>query len=139
MKESNFQTLFSKFTRENPPAGSAVYELKMEKGKAIPFSKVQEHQIDSLMKAKEYGFYHKISDAPFGHSEGFRFHRPRPLDCLFIANPEVYIVILFYKPRKKKEAIFIDIEAWMRERDGSERKSLTEARAKEISSKIEIV
>ena len=139
MRESNFQTIFSKFTRENPPHGSAVYELKLEKGTSIPFNKVQEHQIDALMKAKEFGFYHKISDVPFGHSEGFRFHRPRPLDCLFIAQPEAYIVILFYKPRKKKEVIFIDIEAWMRERDCSERKSLTESRARAISSKIEVL
>ncbi len=139
MKESNFQTMFSKFTRGNPPHASAVYELKLEKGTSIAFDKVKEHQIDALRKAKSEGFYHKISDAPFGHSEGFRFHVPRPLDCLFIAKPEAYVVVLFYKPRRKKEAIFIDIEAWMKEKSRSERKSLTEERAKAISSKIELI
>lgn len=137
MKEADFQRIFTKWVREHHDGINAVWELKLEKGSSFAFGKVADHQIDGLRTAKHKGIFHKISDAPFGHS-GFRFHRPKPFDCLFV-KCDAFIVICFYKPRRVKEMHWIDVDRFVKERDASDRKSLTEERAREIAQFSTIV
>lgn len=132
MVEKDFQAQFNTWLALNPPGGTTAYELKICKGKSIGFDHVAEHQIKALRAVKKRGLYHKISDAPFGHSEGFRFHKPKPFDCFWIKG-EAFVVVLFYEPRRSKVMCFIDVDVWVKERDGSDRKSLTLDRAREIS------
>ena len=139
MVEKHFQSIFTKWVRENPPTGSAVWELKMVKGPSIAFDRVSPHQVEALKEAKRSGIFHKISDSPVSWQSKLRFTKPKPFDCLYIFKPEAYVVLLFYKPRKAKEVLFIDIDDWVDEMLKVERKSLTEKRAKEISKKIETI
>lgn len=139
MVEKNFQSLFKNWLGANMPKVTTAYELKLEKGKSIAFDRVYDHQVSGLRMAKYGGLYHKISDVPFNHSNGFRFNKPKPFDCMVLVKAEAYVVILYYKPRKEKRVYFIDIDAWIKERDESDRKSLTEERAEAISSMIKCI
>lgn len=141
MIEKNLQSIFGAWAREFPPRATTAWELKLEKGTSIAFNRVAEHQVEALTRAKRDGLYHKISDSPVSwmKSTPMRFGKPKPFDCLYVIGAEAYVVVVFYKPRKKKEAMFIDIDQWVEESKSSTRKSLTEARAREISSKIEII
>lgn len=137
MVEKNFQSIFTKWVRENPPTVSTVWELKMVKGPSIAFDRVSPHQVEALKEAKRSGIFHKISDSPVSWQSKLRFTKPKPFDCLYISKAEAYVVLLFYKPRQKKQILFIDIDDWVDEMNKVERKSLTENRAVEISRKIE--
>lgn len=141
MVEKNLQSTFSAWVRKNPPLATTAWELKLEKGKSIAFDRVAPHQVDGLTQAKRGGLFHKIADSPVSwmRATPMRFGKPKPFDCAFLVGAEAYVVVVFYKPRKKKEVIFIDIDAWVQESKISTRKSLTEARAREISSKIEFI
>ena len=75
--------------------------------------------------------YHKISDSPIFGGMKSRFTKQKPFDCLVLTGL-AFVCIMFYKPRKKKEFIAIDIDVWNEEVKTSIRKSLTEERAKEI-------
>lgn len=138
MVEKNFQSLFTAWIKDHPPEVSTVFELKLEKGRAVPFDRVASHQIEALLSAKFTGLYHKIADSPVSWMKGtpMRFGKPKPFDCLYVRNAEAYVVLLFYKLRAKKEMVFIDINEWVDESKRSTRKSLTEDRAREISYKI---
>jgi len=99
------------------------------------FTQVAEHQIEALTQAKQGNLYHKITDSPvsWGMNTKMRFTAKKPFDCMNIYKAEAYIVIVYYKPRKKKEFIFIDVDDFIKEQENSDRKSLTEERAKLIS------
>ena len=135
MKEKEMQTLFGKYLKTNPPKQSNVYELKICKNSSLPFNAVKEHQIEGLLNAK-LGLYHKISDSPIFAGSKTRFTYTKPFDCLYLKNIIGYVVILYYKPRKAKVTYIIDIYSFLDERKRSDRKSLTESKAREISSKI---
>ena len=132
MKEADIQRVFGKMIKAQPPAHTAVYELKLCKKKSIPFDALQDHQRSALWSANRSYYYHKINDMPIFRGHKTRFANLKPFDCFFLRGVEAYVVILFYKPRKPKEFIFINIKRWEWERLGSSRKSLTEKRAKEI-------
>lgn len=136
MKEKQLQTILGKYLKENPQNENAVYELKMCKGNAMPFDQVKEHQIKALKQAKHGNLYHKISDQSIGRGMNFGFTLKKPFDCVNIYKAEAYVVIVYYKPRQKKEFIFIDVNVFVNEIEISDRKSLTEERAKIISTKI---
>lgn len=58
-----------------------------------------------------------------------------PFDSFILSGSDAIIVVMFRcKERGQKEFVMIDIEAWLQERKTSERKSLTEERAKEIGN-----
>ena len=137
MKEKDLQYIFGKYLQENPPNKTEVYELKMCKMKSMPFNQVADHQIEALWQAEFRNLYYKINDMPFiqGNSK-MRFTKPKPFDCLNIHDADAYVVIVFYKPRQKKEFILICIGKFRAEILESDRKSLTEERAKEIASRI---
>jgi hypothetical protein len=136
MVEKDFQVIFKHYLANNPPKRATVYELKMEKGRSIRFDRVYDHQVAGLRQAKYKGVYHKIADQPAAFVGGKRMHfgSKKPFDCLFLKGLEAYVVIMFYVPKQTKEAIFIDIDRWVDEKESSDRKSLTIARAKEIAT-----
>jgi penicillin-binding protein-related factor A (putative recombinase) len=125
MKECNMQTLFSRWIQENPPTESAVFELKICKQKSLPYSRIEEHQLESLYNAKHSFSYHKLSDMS---------REKKPYDCYIVVGVKAFLVVWFYKPREAKEFIFIDIDILLSEISLSPRKSLTEERAKEIGT-----
>lgn len=130
MKEKDFQSLFTKWIRENKYNQSTAWELKITKEKSLPFSRIEEHQINKLKEANKGCVYHKISDQAMGF---------KPFDCLQVCNVPAYLVVLYYKPRQKKEAIWIAIDDLINEIQTSKRKSLLEERAKEISYFIHVL
>lgn len=141
MVEKNLQTLFSAWVRANSAyfVNSTVWELKMEKGNAFAFDRVAEHQVNALLQAKREGLYHKISDVPVSFGGKMRFTLQKPCDCLLVKGADAYVVICFYKVRQPKETLWIDIEKFLKVKAESPRKSLTEAEAKYIAERIEVI
>jgi len=125
MRERDFQTKFTRWLKHHQKT-SAAFELKICKKKSLPFSAVQKHQEDALIAVKHHCLSYKISD----DSRGFK-----PFDC-FSLSAEAYVVIMFYRPRNSK-VYMIDIDAWLKEKKASKRKSITEERAGEIGEFIE--
>lgn len=141
MKERDMQVQFGAWLRQFGFDSSAVFELKICNGKSIAFDSVKGHQVDALVAAKEGGLYHKITDLPLrafkeGGFKMMRFGKPKPFDCFFVKKVKAYVVLMFYEPRKKKEALLIDITTWLSEQNESKRKSLTKDRAVEIADRI---
>ena len=120
--EASFQTAFTRWAKYNLPCSTAC-ELKLEKGNSLPFSAVKEHQIRNLLIVKHGGFGYKIPDVGYGQ---------KPFD-FFTLKGDAYIVIMFYK-KGQKEFVMIDVETFVTESERSERRSLTEERAKEIGT-----
>lgn len=116
MKEKDLQTLFG---RKNKVHG--VFELKIVKGKSMPFSAVADHQVNALKDVSGTGLYHKISDASYDR---------KPFDCFFLCDTPAYVVPVWYVPRKRKTAYYIRIDTFLSAWSNSERKSLTEDTAK---------
>ena len=121
MKESQFQTMFKDWIYSNTARTilytSGVFELKIEKTKAMRFDKVKKHQIDALLLAKNDWFFHKISDSPIFYNMQTRFTTQKPFDCFFLVGVNAYVVIWFYHPRQEKKWLFIDIDDFITARD----------------------
>lgn len=139
MTEKNMQTFFGKFISNNPPPHAEAYELKFSKKNSIPFNVVQPHQITALMNSRRGGFFHKITDQPWGYTMNVRYTSKKPFDCFILANTPAFVVIWFYRPREKRIFVKIPIEVFLNEATISSRKSLTEIRAFEIGEAIEII
>ena len=118
MKEKDIQTKLTKWLKSNGDTG--LYELKLCKGKSLPFSAVLEHQINSLFKAQHSRLVHKISDI----SPGFK-----PADCFCLHKEKGYVVIAFWQPRKLR-VYMINIDEFIQIKAYSSRRSLTEEMAK---------
>ena len=127
MKEKNFQT---EFKEKNKIHG--VFELKLCKGTSIGFSSVAEHQREALLQVSTEGLYHKIADSPVSWG-GQRFTKKKPFDCFYLKGVPAYVVIQFYKPRKKKDVYYIPITRFLKAEEEAKRKSLTEEMCNEIS------
>lgn len=119
MKERNIQTLFG---RKNTMMG--VFELKLVKGRSMPFNAVAEHQVRALSRVERGGLYHKISDASY---------EKKPFDCFRLEGVPAYVVPVWYVPRERKTAYYIRIGKFCELRDACGRKSLTETIAKEYA------
>ena len=98
---------------------SGAFELKQTETNSIPFSSVVEHQVSSLLQAKHGVLVFKIPDV------GYR----NPFDCFCLSNMPAYVVIKY-----PDFNCMIDIDDWVFESMVSERRSLTDVRAKEIAS-----
>lgn len=119
-REANFQTIFNQYLRKKKLAG--FFELKEAKNDSLPFSSVKEHQLSGLIAASNNGFVWKLSDED---------QRQKPFDCMYAPKNPGYVVIKYSK-------VFCIMTAQMfeEERDISTRKSLTKARALELSTHI---
>lgn len=123
--EAKFQTKFNKWLKYNH-AHSAAYELKQTPSTSLPFSDVKTHQLRALNIAHSStsGLPYKISDQSLSF---------KPFDCFKLYKVPAYIVIMFRsRERNQKEFIIITINDFVNESKNSQRKSLTEERAKEI-------
>lgn len=124
MHESDFQTLFTKYVRQNWSDGSAAFELKITKTGSLPFTRLEDHQVEALKKSKHKTLFHKISDMSLN---------AKPFDCFVLQDSLAYVVILFYEEGKEKVAYLIDIDEFVKESELSMRRSLTEERARQIA------
>lgn len=130
MKEKQITTLFGK---KNEKLG--YFELKICKGTALPFSRIENHQILSLLEAEEFGFYHKIADQTIGGS-GFGSTLKKPFDALKTPPLPSYLVICWYIPRKRKTTYYIRIKDFVNMATSVERKSCTEKMCKDCAEDI---
>ncbi len=124
MTEAQFQNHFNKWVK-NVWKRSGVFELKVSKTSSIPFSAVKEHQIDALSAVNSgSGLAYKISDESSGY---------KPWDSFFLIHIDALIVVMFRANERGQEEFFmISPQRWVHEQERSERKSLTEQRARKI-------
>ena len=127
MKEKDMQTLFTKWLKKYGDTGA--YELKLCKKKSMPYNKVEEHQIDALLKSRNGRYAYKISDMSLGR---------KPYDCFCFHKSYAYVVIMFYVPRKPKIAYIIDIDLFLNAQMMYDRKSITEDICKDIGETIRL-
>lgn len=137
MTEKVMQTIFGKYVKSNPPVQTEVYELKIAKGTSIPFSDLKEHQVEALLKAQHENLYHKITDQPWIKDRPYTFTAKKPFDCFSLVKVNAFVIIWFYKPRQRRVFVKIPIDSFVNESKISERKSLTEIRAREIGTEFE--
>lgn len=127
--EARFQGIFGHWLRSvylpKQKSGGFAFELKSHRGRNyLPFREVQEHQLNALQasSSSSQGFYHKLPDDTIGF---------KPYDCFALKNAKAYIVIKY-----KTFFVLITPEAFIKERDESKHKSLTDMRAKLIAELI---
>ncbi len=122
-RESKFTTLFRHWLMANP-LWSSAFELKQTTSDSLPFSAVQEHQIDALLAVSEgkKGLLYKAPD----DSRGIK-----PCDLLYLRNADAYVVIKY-----PKFFCLIDVDTFVKEKKGNKRKSLTSERAEKIAFKV---
>lgn len=113
-----------------------IFELKLCKGTSLPFNAIADHQEEALLAISgEEGLYHKISDSVVNMgSKETRFTKKKPFDCFRVKKQPAYVVIMFYKPRIKKNVYYIPIRSFIKMRDFIDRKSITERMAFEYSN-----
>lgn len=99
-----------------------MFELKLTKSASLPFSALKEHQLEALYQAKHNRLAHKIAD----DSVGFK-----PFDCFHVREVPAFVVVSYYT-RGEKKFYMIDVDDWIKEREASDRKSLTRERAAQI-------
>lgn len=121
-REANFQSKFRHYLQARVRR-SGAYEVKQTTSDSLPFKAVLEHQVESLLAAKNRVMTYKPPD----DTRGFK-----PCDFLHFADAQAYIVIKY-----PKGWCMIDIDVWVREEKQSIRKSLTWERAKAIADVIE--
>ncbi len=121
MRESDFQTKFNLWVKYNIKTSSA-FELKLTKEKSLAFSAVMPHQLLNLSLAKNGSLAYKIEDGNYA---------PKPFDSFILVNVPAYVVVMFYH-RGQKTFYMIDVDVFIKEKETSDRKSLTVERAGQI-------
>ncbi len=121
MAEKDFQTRFNHWLKARWKKTGA-FELKLTKTDSIPFSAVKPHQIAALKAAKHGVLAYKIADVGLAQ---------KPFDCFCFAGVPAFVVIQF-----PGAAYGIDVDVFTEESRISDRRSLTEERARVIHSFI---
>jgi len=121
-REAKFTAKFHRWLKYKWPNGiPAYFEIKSSKEKelSISFDSVSEKQLNNLQVKK---FVYKFSD----------FDRMgTPLDMVCFSG-KGYVVLYYYR-RNNKEFFIIPIDVFLKEKDSSIRRSLTEDRARQLS------
>jgi len=121
-KEAKFTILFRHWLRKNPMHNSA-FELKHTSKDSIPFSDVQEHQINALQAVKsKVGFLYKAPDDSRG---------AKPFDLFYMREAFAWVVIKY-----PKCFVIINVDHFVLESKRSKRRSLTSSRARDIAWKV---
>lgn len=129
-KEKDFQTDFSRWVKR-VWGMTGAFELKVSTGLSLPFSAVKDHQVAALLLAEGQGIVYKIPDDSIGQ---------KPFDAFCLANSQSWVVVMFRsRDRGQKEFFMIPIGIWIKEIESSNRKSLTEERARVIGIRASIV
>ena len=119
-KEAQFTIRFRHWIKANPmPSGA--FELKSTRGEnRFPFRELQEHQEQALLASKsKEGLFFKIPDIGVAYN---------PFDCFYLRNAYAWVVIEY-----PQGFVIIDIDNFILARSKTKEKSLTWARAQEIS------
>ena len=117
MKESKASLLFRHWLRANPQY-SCAYEIKKTSGGSIPFASLEDHQQVYLEAIRgDKGVLVRVQG-----SSG------EP-DYVYLRNCRACVVVKY--PHSFE---IIDIDTWVLEKSKSTRRSLTSARAREIST-----
>lgn len=119
MTEAQFTTRFHKWLKAFS-SSSAVYEIKISKKDSLAFNAVKDHQVLALDVTQNQSLVHKIAD------EGFS---QKPFDMIHLVGIKAYVVIFWYLKRGAKDFTVINIDDWLKEKDNSDRKSITFNRA----------
>lgn len=116
-READFSIVFRHWLRANPQY-SCAYEMKQTSKPSISFSCVEEHQLTYLQAI---------------HSDKGALIRVQGVngepDYIYLRNAPAYVVIKFVG-----EFHIIGIDTFILEKGRSKRKSLTNARARELST-----
>lgn len=126
--EKDFQRDFNKWAKHVLKSNMAC-ELKVTKGKSLPFDRLEEHQRHALLVAKHKALSYKISDDSIGQ---------KPFDAFVMSEVPATVVILFNSDEQRKEFFMCDIDVFLSEEESSDRKSLTRDRASEICHRCEL-
>ncbi len=118
-REALFGKQFRAWVKAQPKMRSAAFELKQTTTNSIPFSAVQEHQIDALKAVKTSGLLYKIPDDSRG---------VKPFDFVFLKTAPAYVVIKY-----PQGFVVIDVNIFCDEKERSDRKSLTWERSLELA------
>lgn len=118
-REQEFTTKFQKWLKYKWIGGNGYFELKVSRTTSLPFSDVKDHQILNLQSKR---IIYKMSDAL----------RWGTLFDVILCEGKGYVVIQYYRPRNK-EFFIIPIDVFIKEKETSQRKSLLEDRARELS------
>ncbi len=122
-REAKFQTNFGRWVHYKwDKTRNAHFELKVARNGSLPFSAVSDKQKGNLVRALKW-FFHKYSDfSRFGTD----------FDCTFVGPAESFVVVQYEKDTSNKEFFLCPIDVFKKEENTSERRSLTEDRAREI-------
>lgn len=119
-KEAAFQTKFNHWVRTQFKK-TAAFELK-QCDTSLPFSRVEEHQINALLTARHRTLVYKIPDDTRSY---------KPFDCFALSGVESFVVVLYTDTHN---FYGIPIDLFLKARDTMVRKSLRESDAKAIAS-----
>jgi hypothetical protein len=120
-KEAEFGLVFRKWIEENPPIASYPYELKDTDGEEyLNFAEVTPDQVNSALRSKSVtGNLIRIVNGT-----------PGAPDYVFYCMCKYAWVVIRYP----KGFVLIDIDAWLKEKKTSNRKSLIFERAIKIAT-----
>ena len=117
-REAAFTTKFQKWLKHEWTGGNAYFEAKVTTEKSLNFSEVKDHQLANLQLKK---IIHKFSDAlQWG-----------TLFDVILCEGKGYVVIQYNFP--SKEFFIIPVQEFIKEKETSDRKSLTEERARTLA------
>jgi hypothetical protein len=119
-READFGKQFRAWVRAQKDLPSAAFELKQTTIDYISFSALQDHQEAALLAATTTGLLYKAPDDSRG---------VKPFDFFYLKRVPAFVVIKYPNGFEG-----ITIENFIAEREKSNRKSLTHAKASEISS-----
>jgi len=124
MTEAQFTTKFNRWLRHQWET-SGAFELKVTATDSLPFDAVKDHQIAALDAASsDSGIVYKIPDDSIGF---------KPFDVFKLKWVQGWIVIRYHTDRRsQKEFVMIPVGLFVQESETSDRRSLTEERAKHL-------
>jgi hypothetical protein len=129
MTEKQMQSFWGAYIKRHLRLESEAYELKITKNNSIPFEALKEHQVDALLRVEQKGLYHRITDQPWMKDRPNTYTLKKPFDCFCLVKAKGYVIIWFYKPRKRRVFYKISINEFLQAKMSSEHKSLTEHEA----------
>ncbi len=126
-READFSLVLRHWIKaEMPFRDSCAIEVKQTRTNRLPFSDVQEHQIDALQAASTYmGLLYKAPDDSRG---------VKPFDFFYMKNAGAWVVIKY-----PGQFSVISKDAFLAEKKRSEEKSLTKERAEAIAWKTVVL
>ena len=135
MNEHSVYPDWKKYLEANHPDGTEIYEIKflnVDKQKSFAFNRVDQNQIDGLLNSLK-GSYLRIMDQPWS-SGGYQ--QKKLCDCIWIKAKQAYVVIVFWKPRKYKNAYLIPIKDFVKLKESWKRKSIREEELNQVVKPI---